>query len=85
MIYRRDLQLDKCITNSKLLLTWIHNQTAGSYAFENHVGFFSDLPKPQAIFLSDSQFRRRGRYVAGCWLFNYKVEIFEIVRPEYVF
>ena len=56
-----------------------------SKAFENHVGFFSDLPKTQAIFLSDSQFRRRGRYVAGCWLFNYKVEIFEIVRPEYVF
>ena len=85
VIYCRDLQLDKCITNSKLLLTWIHNQTAGSYYFENHVGFFSDLPKPQAIFLSDSQFRRRGRYVAGCWLFNYKVEIFEIVRLEYVF
>ena len=40
VIYCRDLQLDKCITNSKLRFPWIHNQTAGSYDFENHVGFF---------------------------------------------
>ena len=40
VIYCRDLQLDKCINNSKLLLTWIHNQTAGSYDLENHVDFF---------------------------------------------